>query len=158
MTMPALMTQEVAPKKRPMLRYLRILFSSMFLVACLLLIALWVRSYSWLDRLRIGDNAAASINGRLIANAVYNTSKTHPELMETFSRHASADNYFEIWMARQGALIPVGLGKSIPFWPLVAATATLTILPWLRWRFSLRTLLIAMTLIAALFGIIAISN
>jgi hypothetical protein len=41
----------------------------------------------------------------------------------------------------------------IPYWLPCLATATLAIIPWLR-RFSLRTLLIAMTLIAVVLGLV----
>jgi hypothetical protein len=45
----------------------------------------------------------------------------------------------------------------IPYWFLVVAIATLGTAPWirkLRWRFSLRTLLIATTLIGVVLGLI----
>ena len=35
--------------------------------------------------------------------------------------------------------------------------ATIAALPWIKWRFSLRTLLIVMTLFAVLFGMMAMS-
>ena len=37
---------------------------------------------------------------------------------------------------------------------VVLLMAALAAVPWLRWRFSLRTLLIAMTLVAVVLGII----
>jgi hypothetical protein len=40
----------------------------------------------------------------------------------------------------------------IPYWIPILLTITLAIIPWLRWKFSLRTLLIATTLIAVLLG------
>jgi hypothetical protein len=46
---------------------------------------------------------------------------------------------------------------AVPHWFLVALTAlpaTLVVLPWLRWRFSLRTLLIATTVVAAILGLL----
>ena len=44
----------------------------------------------------------------------------------------------------------------VPYWLLILSTAAITITPWLRWptRFSLRTLLIATTLVALLLGLI----
>lgn len=43
-----------------------------------------------------------------------------------------------------------------PLWSLLLVMAVTSTLPWIRWsrRFSLRTLLIAMTLVAALLGAI----
>jgi hypothetical protein len=42
----------------------------------------------------------------------------------------------------------------LPYWFLVAASATAGAITWLRWRFSLRTLLIAITLVAVWMGLI----
>ena len=50
----------------------------------------------------------------------------------------------EYWINRQ------------PFWLVSVAVATLGVAPWigcLRWRFSLRTLLIATTLVAVVLGL-----
>jgi uncharacterized membrane protein YbaN (DUF454 family) len=41
-----------------------------------------------------------------------------------------------------------------PYWFALLMSATLAAVPWFRWRFSLRTLLVAMTLIAALLGLV----
>lgn len=41
-----------------------------------------------------------------------------------------------------------------PMWFPVAVTAAFAALPWLRWRFSLRTLLIGMTAIAVVLGLV----
>src|SRR5262245_41353476 len=48
--------------------------------------------------------------------------------------------------------------RRIPYWGIVTATALLAIgswLPWLPSRFSLRTLLIAATLVAVVLGLVA---
>ena len=42
----------------------------------------------------------------------------------------------------------------VPYWSLVSLSAVFAYLPWLHWRFSLRTLLIATTLVAVLLGAI----
>jgi hypothetical protein len=41
-----------------------------------------------------------------------------------------------------------------PYWSLVLTSAVLIGLPWLRWHFSLRTLLIATTLVAVVLKLI----
>jgi hypothetical protein len=41
-----------------------------------------------------------------------------------------------------------------PYWFSILLVTTLAALPWLRWRFSLRTLLIATTLVAVVLGLI----
>ena len=49
---------------------------------------------------------------------------------------------------------PAFLAASFPHWLLVSLIAVVATLPWLRWRFSLRTLLVAITLVALVLGII----
>jgi hypothetical protein len=43
---------------------------------------------------------------------------------------------------------------SIPHWPVIAIAVVLAVAPWLLYRFSLRTLLISMTLIAVALGLV----
>lgn len=49
------------------------------------------------------------------------------------------------------------LVAGVPHWFLLTVIATIAVLPWIKWRFSLRTLLIMMTLFALFFGAIAMS-
>jgi hypothetical protein len=52
---------------------------------------------------------------------------------------------------------PNGKGLILPHWlPVLVATA-FGALPWLTWRFSLRTLLIATTLVAVALGLVAVA-
>jgi hypothetical protein len=44
-------------------------------------------------------------------------------------------------------------GKTIPYWPSLLLSAVIATCPWVK-RFSLRTLLIAMTLVAVILGAI----
>jgi len=46
----------------------------------------------------------------------------------------------------------------LPYFLLVALSAAAVAVPWLRWRFSLRTLLIATTLVAVGLGWIVYAN
>jgi hypothetical protein len=57
---------------------------------------------------------------------------------------------------------PLGFGSSVnglvlPHWFLVVMSTALGVAPWFRWRFGLRTLLIAMTLFAMGLGAIVYS-
>ena len=51
-------------------------------------------------------------------------------------------------------IVPHGVGLAVPYWWLVWPTSLLVMLPWIHWRFSLRTLLIATTLVAVVLGLI----
>jgi hypothetical protein len=144
-------------------RTLRITWSVACGIACVLLVILWVRSYSRLDWLQVGESSVASTSGRLLVNDMFtmgapsssSRTMTKTEWTQKLSRHAFANNRVVIWRARHGALIPLGVGMSIPFWPLAVVAAMLVVLPWLPWRFSIRTLLIATTLVAAGLGLTA---
>ena len=50
---------------------------------------------------------------------------------------------------------PVGPpGMAMPYWSLVVSVSFPAVIPWIRWRFSLRTLLIVTTLVAVVLGLI----
>jgi hypothetical protein len=112
-------------------RKLRIAWSVGCAIACVLLIALWVRSYS------------------------------APDVWHTFARFPNSPTYY--YNSFQGRL-RIGTPKtweagaiSISHWIYILCFAALAVLPWirqLRWRFSLRTLLIATTLVAVVLGLI----
>jgi hypothetical protein len=46
------------------------------------------------------------------------------------------------------------LAIQVPHWLLVVTSGLMAAMPWLPWRFSLRTLLIATTLVAVVLGLI----
>ncbi len=57
---------------------------------------------------------------------------------------------FGVWWWTYGH----GFGGKVSLLHPIAIAAALAALPWLRWRFSLRTLLIATTLVAVVLGLI----
>ncbi|MEX2308547.1 MAG: hypothetical protein WD738_13180 [Pirellulales bacterium] len=151
-----------------MFRYLRIAVSALSLTACVLLIALWARSYYYLDQLtepisRTRGIEFASIEGQ----ARFAVLKLNPAvpfqsqdwgLESTNSKLGYAQS--EIDDTKWGFV-----GSEIdfwtiwgPYWFLALLGVTFAAVPWIPRRFSLRAMLIAMTLFAALLGIIAASN
>jgi len=140
-------------------------------VAALLLIVLWVRSYFYSDTLAKGWGsttqqglAISSENGALLFNYVDVRGSTVtltrwkvtilPITNRDLLRIGSMDD------GRAGFLflrLSDGYLLSVPYWFLVELTLVVGPLPWLRWsnRFSLRTLLIATTLVAVVLGLIA---
>ncbi len=145
------------------LRYLRIAFSTTCLIACVLLIVLWVRSYWRADLLHC------------------------PLQSPRIILFQSCDGRMEVFLGRpspsQKLGLPSGLAidsievKTIvppetpephwdftsnkrftaaefPHWCLAFMLASLAVVPWIRYRFSLRTLLIATTLVAVVLGLI----
>jgi len=143
-----------------MLKYLRIAVTALSLTACVLLIALWVRSY-WR-----GDLVFRKVSsGWLYANSAMGS----VELGIPGPQDWSAPNDVQwTWKSIEinafathaGFSVTYYGGIVVPHWFLAfLATATAS-LPWiqLRCRFSLRTLLIATTLVAVAMGIIAVSG
>jgi hypothetical protein len=154
---------------RPFLRYLRLAFSATCLIACVLLIALWVRSYWENDmgyfplsthRMVVLGSDSGSIGvssylpialqntrpwrtgivltgwGRLTLRITHPRDRTYP-----YFAAGSDDIYLHV---------------RFPHWIAVFFASTLAALPWLPWwskRFSLRTLLIATTLVAVVLGL-----
>ncbi len=136
-----------------LIRRLRIAWSAACLLLCALLVVLWMRSFWRFDRVSVGkQKAIASLGGRLLVNEVFNLNQQRPQLPVSTGGFQLAGVSFSIWTAHPGALIPVNVGRAIPFWQPTAITAALAAAPWMRRQFSLRTLLIATTLIAVLLA------
>jgi hypothetical protein len=136
-------------------RYLRIAFSATCLIACVLLIVLWVRSQHHLD----------SANGPLLGKELIATSRNGGVALGWGNRSISkwhVKHVKEPTSSREGYTYVLGFGVNaaipaifVPHWFTVLLSAFLAIAPWLRWRFTLRTLLIATTLVAVVLGLIA---
>lgn len=150
-------------------RGLRIVVSAVFGVLCVLLIVLWVRSYWWRDEFSILRNssliAVQSHPGRLVAA----TFLDDPEFSKDYYSRLFHTKRFprpSDWTLQ--SLVPgfnvryasKEIEIVLPYWFLVFATATLAGGPWLKLsrRFSLRTLLIATTLVAVLLGLVVCAS
>jgi hypothetical protein len=119
------------------------------------LVVFWVRSYSWLDQVYRPSTLpkhlfVISFDGRLFwYEAIFMNSVTPRFGKEHVNVRDSGETREQL--LNRYALVNQ---KSVPYWALVLATTTLVALPWLRWRFSLRTLLIAITIFALALGIL----
>jgi hypothetical protein len=116
-------------------RTLRIAISAVSLVGCLVLIAMWVRSYYSVFRVRVTDQRIEIVSWKGVVTV-------NPRIImtgRTFARTASAQ---------------------IPYLPPVLMLITLGGLPWVQWYwgFSIRAMLIATTLVAIFLGVIAASR
>jgi hypothetical protein len=164
-----------------LIRGLRITVSAVFGIVCVLLIVLWVVSYwrrdliNYVWNARLGMYGAASYQGTLtfyfdsrqaIRNNARQTTANDPPRrpIETW-KGQFADAYLADWFIPEGRNArsfqfirhPNFLAITFSYWYLVPATGALAAAPCIRFtkRFSLRTLLIAATLIAAALGLIA---
>jgi hypothetical protein len=144
---------------------LRIAWSVGWGIVCLLLIVLWVRSYWWTDAIFLEEQvpgqfwivrystfkrtSLASEGGQITFIWAGLTSNMH------WGSYHSEDidpvkmpgkfgfGHYSAWLGR---II------TVPYWSVVLPAAAIGSVSWLSWRFSLRTLLIAMTLIAVGLG------
>jgi len=140
------------------LRYLRIAFSAMCGVVCLLLIVLWVRSYWQWDTLQYEDlsesREVTSQNGFLLVDKIYQKGKGR-WWFGSDPAEFPADLRSQLsvcWYDADGDL--QGPGVTIPHWLIVLFFVGLGIAPWTLRRYSPRTLLVFTTGIAALLGLL----
>ena len=143
-------------------RKLRIAWSIICGVACVLLFVLWVRSYWWWD----------TVQGPLTGGVQFSAGSHHGRLavgtgafeivpVTSWGRQ-SVQSYYEAvaalrWIAPSGfAFFHAGGSWAIhiPHWFATSGLAALAAAPWLRWRFRLRTLLIATTVVALVLGLV----
>jgi hypothetical protein len=155
--------QEIIPRIVPMrYRKLRIAWSVAWSVASVLLIGLWGRSYWWLDGATLTRSAGkltmTSFNGSVDLSL---TAFDRPAVNDfTWTLGHRPDQDLADWFAKRPWFVWVGnatwTNVALPYWAVSLPTATLAVAPWIQWskRFSLRTLLIATTLIAVVLGII----
>ncbi|HEY3394858.1 MAG TPA: hypothetical protein VGK58_19290 [Lacipirellulaceae bacterium] len=160
-----------------MLKYLRIAVTALSLMACVLLIGLWARSYSAIE------TAQAHVFGKWLVHVqsargnvlVFTIPQKYLNLVKAsgispsrFSRVSYADikrwNEFETAIARPDErsivfMVPDRRICHFPYYAAVLFSAAIACTPWvpLSRRFSLRTLLIATTLVAVGLGVIAVS-
>jgi hypothetical protein len=143
-------------------RKLRIAGSIVCGIACALLIALWVRSYWRCDSLtRIGSNR---IYTQLFSDCgTLCLSRDDKEFWRDLYVQRvlekdrwlygvrAASNHLPMFGWR---LLPGEIFVRLPYWLVLLGCTFIAPVPWLRPRFTLRTLLIATTLVAVVLGLI----
>ena len=150
-------------------RKLRIAWSVAWGVVAVLLCVLWVRSYWWFDVLSLNTRghawSAMVLRGDLGVQIVPTVVPAPVLEWHIGVTPAPAEHTYSLFdgtqMRAMRILAGVHFGTSVavtaawfPFPLILVATLLTGALPWLRWRFSLRTLLIATTLIAVIMGLV----
>ena len=159
------------------LRYTRIAWTVACGILCLLLIALWVRSYWWQDTLvRNSSNTRRveiyAVDGAFrVLNYDGAVDAYSVPAPLGWSRHSlyigskpPAPSGMPFKPVERSPLANVFRGFDlsenflwqVPMWFCVGLSGALAGMPWIVVRYSLRTLLIAMTLLAVLLGAFAI--
>jgi hypothetical protein len=156
-------------RRDAMLKYLRIAVTALSLTACALLVALWVRSYTWNDIVsRIEISGAFATLGSSVGRAyvVHGSNgplpgadpTTFPQTNFSTTRERSLG-----WRSRSGfewKSHPRYRVVYCPYWFLVFIAVSVAVAPWIHWsrRFSLRTLLIVTTLVAVGLRVVIMMN
>jgi hypothetical protein len=153
-------------------RKLRIVWSVAWGIVALLLIALWVRSHRSVDFLDYYRPGSSTLLQFWSTEGVVKSNDTSaalgfiavPATTGWIFRTAPQAGYKRDTAGHTplGAIFrsfrhPASRGLEVPDWFLVLVAALCATTPWLRerpWRFSLRTLLIATTLVAVGLGLI----
>jgi hypothetical protein len=153
-------------------RKLRIAWSVGCGVVCLLLIVLWVRSYGSIGSLKtryyLLEVFVSTYRGLVITDVNFNQtsdSANIPNVEWVIGSFPMTEKFTYYLANKQNVRSFLGFRwnsdqsiyeVSLPFWFLVLLISTLGAIPWIRyfkWRFSLRTLLIATTLVAVALGL-----
>jgi hypothetical protein len=138
---------------------LRIAWSIVCGIGCVLVIMLWPRSYGTWDRcFGTWNNHGWQLNsmlGHLVLVVVEDTRQI-PFFFESLPTEGRFTGEFDKYVLGFyfGRKPSIELG--VPFWFIVLVGLAITAAPWLRhlsWRFRLRTLLITITLIAVVLGL-----
>src|SRR5687768_13451676 len=156
---------------------LRIAFSVTCGIACVLLVVLWLSSYFYVTgiwRVSLGGRATVSMSesGCLVLMRYPTVRGTPPTNWQFWGHtHAEAESApptlqpfnFQTKRFVQRSELPFTwfpnantLYASLPHWSSAICCAGLALAPWMRSRFSLRTLLIATTLVAVALGLIVV--
>jgi len=156
---------------RPRLvRLLRIGTSAVCLVVCILLIVLWVRSYHSADivHFRLSNTHALAFGTVQGGVTVFRTPYPRGFMKGSlrFTSEVVGERVNDYWAECShlfSGLLGVGIIRqptfyvfTSPHWLVLTLIAISAVLPWAnhKLRFSLRTLLIATTLLAVLLGLI----
>ncbi len=170
----------VSPNRRSISSLLRKVATAMFLMFSILWAVLWLRNFwladvAWAPLPGQGYLAFASQQGQMELSLYLPFASTPVPQRQTSARWgvqsytATGDNLYDVLLPRVKLLrfrrygsIPrtYDLNAMAPYWFLLPVTWMLAAAPWVRWsvRFSLRAMLIAMTLVAVALGVYVTSK
>jgi hypothetical protein len=148
-------------------RKLRIAWSTLCFVACVLLIALWVRSYWYVETVlcKLSDDVlvyAGSAPG-VLGFRILPEESVEPWIVYKQSTEKWLKSVRDRWLEQTWGGFHIDIDNAAimaPYWFWCVIPVTIAAAPWLRWsnRFSLRTLLIATTLVSVILGLIVYAN
>ena len=139
-------------KRQTVFRWLQIAWATLFGLVCLLILYAWVRSYSVGDSFAFRDgHRFLLLQGKIHIDETFSLPHI-PSTKKLLERHFRAERS-EYYVVGDPAKVQVdGRGKSVHFAVPFLVAAALGGAPWIFRRYSLRTLLVATTLVAAILG------
>ena len=146
-------------------RKLQIAWSLACGIVCLLLIVFWVRSHYWVEQVFVPVTRSSFVSVGSMPNR-FGVGLTHQSPNGTLStlsmptmewlaamyEETSTPQTDAFWSDAMTFSISAD-GMIMPYWFGVLLSAAFGTAPRLRWRFSLRTLIIATTLVAVVLGL-----
>jgi hypothetical protein len=141
-------------------RKLRIAWTVFWGLACILLIVLWVRSHAIRDSAFWPKNKFGmeinSMKGHAVLFVVFQPFPN--EQTKVLHEKITPNDELRVKRGILGFLYDPEVDRfsvHVPFWFLALTLAAVAAAPWIRWsrRFTLRTLLIATTLVALVLGL-----
>ena len=139
-----------------MKRRLRIAVSVFFAVFAVFFAALWVRSYLRGDSLQYGYRSNSAVSVSSIRGVVSWTAIQWPAPYGWQFRSAPLKHPYTRRPQFEWLSNPQIGHLRTPHWLFVISCAALGASPWLAWRFSVRTLLFATTLVAVVLGLVVL--
>jgi hypothetical protein len=140
------------------LRYLRIVFSCVCGIACVLLVVLWVRSYWCSDRVqRFWPTGFYLVTP---ANGVLHFAYGREEIPLTGGTYWSYDPRKPSLPHRQHTgFTSNGWQIYVPFWLMLPFVVAICLAPWVPWskRFTMRGLLLITLVIACMLGLVVMA-
>ena len=140
------------------IRGLRIAVSAVCGILCVLVMVLWLRSYWWDESWNVRFSATTYLHFGSDEGVLFLGNNSALPMPPNYHRETPG-----LYSDQQGLIKTPALlfdagdyQIGIPYWLTLLVTASFAVSPWLRLsnRFSLRTLLIATTLIAVLLGLV----
>jgi hypothetical protein len=142
-------------------RKLRIAWSVGCAIACVLLIMLWVRSYWWIDGVTVFMPGDRYVGARAICGCIEIGEYRNTEPMDwrvVLNSWSMANEIIPQFQNLGFHFRENSGGYTKSYFPIWFATIFIMLCGfavWLPWRFSLRSLLIATTLVAVVLGFVA---
>jgi hypothetical protein len=144
-------------------RKLRIAWSITWVIACLLLIALWVRSNGRSDSISLPTTGTTIINSYSGCLTIRGALRKAEYVWSSgWGRRATKMSSLPVQPTRSPqwrySSDESGFIFGMPHWFALLLCCVATALCWLRWLFSLRTLLIAISVASVSLGVVALHS